>query len=249
VARSLRNTRLAKRVQSMSRRRKAAYASAIAVVAAAGITAVTIGSSGAYLGDVKQVILKGTNPTVHGTVTDAAGNPVSSVDFGNLAPGVPQTSVMKLHVTGSLDANTYVVFDPQALNDGHGAGLNTFGTYAIFTVTLDGGTVFRTTNANDAASCPPGSTSATHPEPCHAIDQVLDLGKLRSGSTHTLRFTFEYPSKMTAQGATPTAWNRFVDLDKNGNAFPNADLPMNVDYQQVQAPAPTVYVPPTPAQP
>lgn len=173
---------------------------AVALVGAAIAIGITTGNTGATFQSTENGNISGTLATVY---IDAAGGPTSlNLHFAQpMAPDVDQTVSYALVNDGTIRADAWMTIpNLTALS-----ALNNLGTYAYMKITFGSTTVFGSTNLNDHPTCPPGSTSAAHPEPCAALPSKLLLkANVAPGAGGTVKITFGYRKLKTqpAKGTT-----------------------------------------------
>lgn len=225
---------------SMSKSMKIRGAAVLGTVALLGGTAyVASGSTGAYFSDTHTGAISGTIGSIRITPsggTASTDGSLMNLAFSNMLPGTPETVTVDYQNTGNNPEDVYIVFpNATALS-----ALNNLGSYGTVHLSSTGygsvGDVFDSANLNDnTTSCPPGSTTPSHPIPCAALPNQLKVdSNLAPGQTDTATFEFAYASKLTGTGGG--AWNTYPvagQTTTNGSDGSGDGLPFAIVATQV----------------
>jgi hypothetical protein len=186
------------RLRNMSRRTRIRLtALAVTLAAALSLGLVAVGATGAYFSDTHNGAVAGTIGSIKVTTSGGSGADGLDFSFANLLPGEPQTAVVHYTNSGNNAEDVYLKFpNATALS-----ALNNLGTYGEVHVVANGTEVFASTNLNDrSATCGAFSTTG-----CWPLPQTLKVASnVAPGHSGTIKFTFNYASKMKTQPAAGT---------------------------------------------
>jgi hypothetical protein len=189
-------------------------------IATTVISAVTTGS---FFSDTHSGAITGTVGTIKVTTSGGSGADGMNFTFDKLLPGEPQTVTLSYQNTGDNPQDVWLAFQ----NDTARSALNDMGTYGEVHISANGVEKFASKNLNDHPTCPPGSTSAAHPEPCAALpDKIQVADNVAPGATGVVKFSFNYADKLTGSGGG--VWNTYPvsgqttvkASDGSGNGLP-----------------------------